>query len=199
MNCFAGASEGCTIRVMKLVYNASIDSAQQYLEQATDQSHDASHGYRVAYNVRQIARGLDYQDPEFLEVCAWWHDVGRIYTAPNHEELSARMLWADLNSRAVDEATCLKAYEAIRFHRFDMHPRTLEGKIIRDADKLDFLDRGRWSKGIEAQEWQSLQTKASLLPHLREMLELEESKRLYDGWVGEFRSFIKLHPLKSAV
>jgi hypothetical protein len=176
---------------MKSVYAESIAQAQALLAGSIDRSHDASHAYRVAYNVGQICQLAGYTDVELLVVCAWWHDVGRTYTGPNHEELSARMLWADLNARDVSEEVCRVAYEAVRFHRYDMQPRSLAGQIIKDADKLDFLDQGRWRQGLQAGEWESINTKVRLLPQLRNLLELPASRRLYDGWVGDFNVFLR--------
>lgn len=53
-------------------------------------------------------------------------------------------------SRGVSKDIADSVYEAIRFHKSTANPVTIEGKIIRDADKLDIFSVVRWQKCIDA-------------------------------------------------
>ena len=60
-----------------------------------------------------------------------------------------------------------------------MKPETIEGLIVKDADKLAWIGIGRWKSCI--QNNQRLDTIVELLPKLRnEILYFDESKRIYD-------------------
>ena len=137
---------------MNQIYSDSIVKAKSYYDGFDDVIHDWEHSERVATNARLIADNLGYEDKDFLTLCALWHDTARTQQSEGHEEQSA--LWAekDLLSRGIDRETAEKAYEAIRFHKSTANPTTIEGKIIRDADKLDIFTVGRWEK-CDAAGW----------------------------------------------
>lgn len=131
---------------MNQVYTTSIVKAKSYYDDIDDVIHDWEHSVRVATNARLIADNLGYEDKDFLTLCALWHDTARTKQSEGHEEQSA--IWAekDLLARGVDKETAEKAYDAIRFHKSSAKPTTIEGKIIRDADKLDIFNVSRWKK-----------------------------------------------------
>ncbi len=135
---------------MNQIYVDSIAKAKGHYEGNKDVLHDLSHSKRVAENAKLIARSLDYKDPDFLELCAYWHDVARIEGKEPHEEAGAIMARDDLLNRGADQNLSNMAYEAIRFHKSTASPVTIEGKIIRDADKLDVFFTVRWEKCIRA-------------------------------------------------
>ena len=155
------------------------------LDFARDPGHDKEHARRVARDAHKIAVELGYTDPDLIEVCAWWHDVGRLYQN-DHEKLSAHLLSRDLKTRAVSLSTRRKAYKAVYKHRWDMEPSTIEGKIIKDADKLDFLSTERWNQRQDAGEESANQSNLKLLPYVRKHLYFEVSRRLFDERLGDF-------------
>lgn len=171
---------------MNSAYAESIITAQRYLDLSTDSSHGFSHARRVAENVTLICKAINYSNVELMQLCAWWHDVGRLFDA-DHEELSGMLLYMDLKRRGVSETICEVAHHATRLHRWDMRPSSLEGQILRDADKLDFLNWDRWEDGIRSGQWESVRTKQQLLPRLRQLFDLEASKALYDQRITAFQ------------
>lgn len=66
-----------------------------------------------------------------------------------------------------------------------MHPKTNEGLLLKDADKLAWIGLGRWKDCLK--NHQNLDSIINLLPNLRnEILYFEESKKIFD------RDIIKL-------
>lgn len=112
-----------------------------------DVIHDWEHSQRVAANARLIADSIGYKDKDFLSLAALWHDTARtLGTVLGHEEESAQLAKDDLLQHGGNEKDSQKLYEAIRFHKSSASPVTIEGKIIRDADKLDIFTIERWKK-----------------------------------------------------
>lgn len=60
-----------------------------------------------------------------------------------------------------------------------MEPKSIEGKILKDADKLSFLGINRWNNCIR-NNYKLIEI-IQLLPKLKnEILCLDESKKIYD-------------------
>lgn len=161
-------------------------SAKTLLLEASDKAHDVLHAQRVAENARIIADELEYGNADLLELCGWWHDVGRLIDNANHEKISADMLKKELLSEGFDETTASTAYQSVVFHKWNMKPETIEGQIIRDADKLDFISIERWNACLSAGQYEHLNDISELLPALRGMLHFPESKMLYDNRISSF-------------
>src|SRR5581483_4395663 len=136
---------------MSSEYAASIARAKKLYYGFYDVIHDWGHSERVATNARLIADSIGYKDKEFLELCAFWHDAARTQgVVEGHEEEGALMAEKDLLQHGVDKETAERVYKAIRFHKSSSNPTTIEGRIIRDADKLDIFTVARWKKCAEA-------------------------------------------------
>ena len=65
-----------------------------------------------------------------------------------------------------DESFIDKCYQAVVYHKWNMEPKTLEGKIVKDADKIGFIGLNRWKSCIESNT--SLDNIMELLPRLRD-------------------------------
>ena len=78
-----------------------------------------------------------------------------------------------------EEELIQKCYLAIYKHGWREEPETLEGIIIRDADKIDFVGIGRWEECI--QENCKFSKILELLPTMRKnLLKLDCSKEIFD-------------------
>mgnify|MGYP004630177675 CR=1 FL=1 len=89
------------------------------------------------------------------------------------------MLEEELRKRNYNEDFIIKCKKAIENHKWNMRPETVEGLIIKDADKLAWLGKERWTSCLNTK--QELNDIINLLPQLRDnILHFEESKRIYD-------------------
>ena len=71
----------------------------------------------------------------------------------------------------------------------EKEPETLEGIIIRDADKIDFVGINRWKECIE--NGCRFEKILELLPTLRkDILKLEVSKEIFDREIGNLIAFL---------
>jgi hypothetical protein len=91
-----------------------------------------------------IGSTYPYANSAIIEIGAWWHDVGRLEGPADHEARSADMLARELERAGADESVVQEFAEAVAFHKWSMRPSSLEGKVIRDADKLDAVAPERW-------------------------------------------------------
>jgi putative nucleotidyltransferase with HDIG domain len=157
-----------------------------------DSAHSFEHSESVVKSALKIAEEYPEVDSDLIEVAGWWHDVGRLHDNENHERVSAEMLKNFLKELKVEEEVCEKAYNAVVFHRWSMKPETIEGEIIRDADKLDFISIKRWKHLLNDNNMKVLNDISRHLPVLREkLLHLDASKRIYDQKISAFKDFIK--------
>jgi uncharacterized protein len=108
-------------------------------------SHDWDHTERVRRLSLRIGR-KEKADLGVLELAALLHDIGReeedrSYGRICHARIGAALAKAILESYGCDPATVRVVVEAIRTHRFRKGgaPRTLEARILFDADKLDSI------------------------------------------------------------
>ena len=176
---------------MRQEFEKSIEEAKKFISEIEDTAHNFTHIKSVVEFAIKIAEEYAEVDTDLIEVAAWWHDVGRLYHEI-HEKLSAEMAYESLKNLNVEIKICQKVYDAIVFHKWSMQPQTIEGEIIRDADKLDFISIPRWKSCLENNNLEALQDLSDLLYRLRnEFLHLEISKNLYDIQIIKFREFIK--------
>lgn len=115
-----------------------IASAQRHLtESPFDTLHAVSHHQQVWDNCNWIVEqeGLN-PDMEVLEVAAWWHDVERGSDGFTLMQETLRQLGAK-------EEFIGKVLGAVGSHSFGQNQETLEGKILYDADKLEYLSVDR--------------------------------------------------------
>ena len=174
---------------MQRTVKESISRAKNYYKNHGDPVHDFSHIQRVVNNAKLIARHVEYQNPELIELAAYWHDVARTKGLEDHEEPGARMARQDLISRGFGDKPANLVYEAIRSHRLSDRPVSLEGQIIRDADKLDFISVERWKKGLQAKQYDYLLAMLTKLEEFPATLQLPHSKQLYAERLPKFMKY----------
>ena len=110
-----------------------------------DGSHDLAHILRVWANCQEIAAGEEACDQEILLASAFLHDIVSLpKNAPNRHLASraaaakAREILKDLNFPENKTSHVAHAIEAHSFSA-NLAPRSLEAKILQDADRLDAL------------------------------------------------------------
>jgi len=175
---------------MRSEFTASIQEAKQHIDKIIDPAHSIIHVSAVVKRAESIAKHYPQVNPEIITLAAWWHDVGRLFFR-THEALGAQLAYESLYRLGVEVDTCNTVFDAIAYHKWSMKPRTLEGRIIKDADKLDYISIDRWQACIDSKSYESITKIADLLPDLRNrILQLEVSKKMYDEMLVEFKQFI---------
>ncbi len=108
-------------------------------------SHDWDHTERVCRLAERIAR-KEGADLFVVRLAAVLHDVGRAEEDRTngrvcHSRRGAEMAALILKRHGLDGRTIERVASAIRTHRFRgrLRPRTLEARVLFDADKLDSI------------------------------------------------------------
>lgn len=145
-----------------------------------DSEYNFEHIKDVVYFTERLSELLSLNfNKEVVVISAYWHDVGRIIKDENHECLSANMLRQEMIKLKYDDNFIIKCEQAIINHKWNMTPKTTEGLILKDADKLDWIGINRWREYLSHDK--KLNSIISLLPRLRnEILYFNESKKIYD-------------------
>jgi len=122
----------------------TIEQARSWYEE-----HDPVHGFDHAMRVYTLAEELGTEmsaDLEVLRAAALLHDAsgaapGEAGTRGSHEQDSANFARRVLLDEEWEESRIAAVEHCIRTHRFrnQESPKTLEAKILFDADKLDVV------------------------------------------------------------
>ena len=103
--------------------------------------HGWPHVKRVQRLCVQLAKNAKEVDSGVLEVAALLHDIGKYVEKENnavdHGRISAEMAEEFLRSIKFDNDKLKAVCHAIRVHTHGEEPRSLEAKIVHDADFLD--------------------------------------------------------------
>ena len=105
--------------------------------------HDEEHIYRVLYTALDIAGSEKEVDREVLITACLLHDIGRAEELKNpgidHAEYGSKKAYDWLTEKGFDSDFASKVADCIRCHRFrgSNVPKTIEAKILYDADKID--------------------------------------------------------------
>jgi len=177
-----------------------INQAKSLLVEAdSDIFHGIHHAKGVVTTAKEILKYYPQADKRVVIIAAWWHDVGRKDVQEGHEQHSADLVSAELAKLNYDKVFIDKVADAIKFHGLSMHPTTIEGQIIRDADKLKYISIPRWKRVLKSPEYKSdvAHSKHALL-NFRDkvfrldssMLELDISKQIYDYQFPKFEYYI---------
>uniref|UniRef100_A0A7J2TJC1 HD domain-containing protein n=1 Tax=Archaeoglobus fulgidus TaxID=2234 RepID=A0A7J2TJC1_ARCFL len=157
-------------------------------------AHDRDHVERV----KRIARFLAEREGANVEIvlkAAELHDIAR--DCENHAIESARIAETILRQQGFDEEFINSVKHAIEAHSFSgkIEPRTLEAKVLSDADKLDaigaigiaraFIFSGEKKRGIE----ETLRHFEEKLLKLKDQLYTETAKRIAEKRHSFLRDF----------
>ncbi len=103
--------------------------------------HGWPHVKRVQRLCMKLSKNMKRVDPEVVEIAALLHDVGKYREKGNkavdHGSISAAMAEGFLASIKFDEKKAAAVCHAIRVHTHGEEPRSVEAKILHDADFLD--------------------------------------------------------------
>ncbi|MDE7312698.1 MAG: HD domain-containing protein [Eubacterium sp.] len=108
-----------------------------------DSAHDREHIYRVLYLALEIAQTEPDVDTDVLICACLLHDIGRQaqFQNPklNHAQTGASQAFQFLLEHQFPETFAQKVSDCILSHRFRKNnpPKSIEAKILFDADKID--------------------------------------------------------------
>lgn len=129
--------------------NENLDSSFVY--------HDLAHTQRVVEKTKELIEGesISEEDVNNLLLAAWFHDTGYIKKIDGHEVESALIARDFLKNNNIEEKDIITV-EAIIFATEMSHkPRTLLGKIIRDADSSHIGSKNYADyKALLRKEWE---------------------------------------------
>jgi len=117
--------------------------AKEKLEEYWFAAHDYLHVERVAESGLKICEG-ENGDFSIVEPAAWLHDIGykeEILNGKNHAIVSGELAKPILIEAKYDREQIKKIIYAIKSHSYSdgIVPKTLEAKILQDADRLDVI------------------------------------------------------------
>ena len=149
---------------------------EEYMQSCmTDSAHDMEHVYRVLYYALDIAKYEDVPiNVELLSTACLLHDIGRAEqyadSKIDHAICGAEKahIWLLKNGYTEEFACAVK--ECIVTHRFRSNnpPKSIEAKILFDADKLDVcgaigIARALYSKAIVGEPFYSISENGEIL------------------------------------
>lgn len=160
-------------------YEKLIKKAREIMEKVPDPKHSVSHMESIVKYTKEILELGIEANAEVCILSAYWHDVGRIEGSKGHALRSAEMLKQELLKENYDPKFIEECYLAVYKHGWNEKPETVEGNVIRDADKIDFVGISRWKSCIENNcRFKDI---LDMLPTLRkDIFKFEISKEIFD-------------------
>ena len=102
--------------------------------------HDADHSLRVYKNAMRIAAGYPEADIELIALASLLHDADdhKLFQTENNHNARIFLKEKNVPEETVEET--VKIIEEVSFSKNrGKTPKTLEGKIVQDADRLDAM------------------------------------------------------------
>jgi len=153
-----------------------------------DPLHFIGHTIDVVNYTKELLEKIP-ADKEICIIAAYWHDIGRSVCDKGHEEESGRMLKEEMIRLGYSSEMIEQCYLAVVNHKRESIPPTIEGEVVRDADKIAYIGRNRWKRCIKENTRELAEIIEKYLPILRnEILRLDYSKELFDR---DMNSYIK--------
>jgi hypothetical protein len=167
--------------------------------QAFDAAHDYKHHKTVADNCLNIIRLENLQDKVNLDVlisAAYWHDFergteGDYKKAKKDNDGISRLL----KKENVPENFINQVNKLIDEHSFHSDQVSLEGKILFDADKLEYVSLYRFKDSLNKLPPEKINYYRDLwksrINTVRDRLFFESSKNLFDRRLNKLKAYIK--------
>lgn len=178
--------------VYEKIYNENKKLIDAAIEKTKLCENDPLHFIGHTTDVVNYVKELLEEIPANKEICiiaAYWHDVGRSVKDIGHEEESGKMLKKEMEKLGYNNEMINACYLAVVNHKRSSNPETIEGKIVRDADKIAYIGKNRWERCIKENPESLNEIIDIYLPILRnDLLRLECSKRLFDR---DMKSYIQ--------
>lgn len=153
-----------------------------------DPLHFIGHTIDVVNYVKELLEEIT-ANKEICIIAAYWHDVGRSVKDIGHEEESGKILKEEMKRLGYNNEMINACYYAVVNHKRSSNPETIEGKIVRDADKIAYIGKNRWERCIKENPESLKEIIDIYLPILRnDLLRLECSKKLFDR---DMKSYIQ--------
>jgi HD superfamily phosphohydrolase YqeK len=158
-----------------------------HLKDPGDAAHNLAHHQAVAANCEWIVKqeGLNSKvDINALLLAAWWHDLKR-----DLPQESNRLLRRTLEQAGAGNSFIKKVLAIINEHSFGKQQRSLEARILFDADKVEYVSlqrlkislnavkRGKMSKSLLQQY---LKTWRDRITSVRKNMHFLSSKTRFD-------------------
>lgn len=124
--------------------------------------HNIDHIAFVVSNATQLAEiaELSEKDKLLVQISAWFHDLGFIINAKDHENIGAGMAREFLLSKNCEEADIAIVEKLIISTRYDVEPVTLLEKILNDADSAHLGRKSYFTRSEKLrEEWETLEGK----------------------------------------
>lgn len=132
------------MKISRAIIKKIEQEAKKYFKNASG-CHDWSHVERVRLNALKIAR-LEKADRQIVEIAALLHDIARNKEMRErglicHAEEGSKEAEKILKKLKIDNDVIQNVKHAIMAHRYrNAHsPKTIEAKVLQDADRLDAI------------------------------------------------------------
>jgi len=171
----------------------AIKKAREIIDKTKDPIHDLEHILQVLEYSKILLKSYPAASDDLLEIIVWWHDVGRLYGDEGHAQKGSEMAKNYFNKRiSSDKMYIITNSIAAHSNREGSKPKYIEGKILKDADKLDFLTVKRWQAAFETKSYWAVEIGINRIPIIRnEILELPESKEMFDKLLSDLRKYFR--------
>ncbi len=121
----------------------AIEKCEQLVEDIYNQfdaSHDFQHIQRVRTNAHLISKGEGAVRTDLIELAVLLHDVSDVKYSGNEGKAKETAILDQLNLSPIDRQWIVDIIESVSFSGgHEKEARTIEAKIVRDADRLDAI------------------------------------------------------------
>ncbi|MCL5093893.1 MAG: HD domain-containing protein [Patescibacteria group bacterium] len=154
--------------------------AKERMEEINDPVHSWDHIKKVVKYSKELLKKYPQADQFVVLMSAYLHDIGEI-EKKKHNVKGADISKEILQKLNLDKQTIIKVQHVIKEHSVEGKPKIIEGKIIRDADHLDWINTKRLKAVLSKLTEEEIEKEVKpYFLKLRDLLDLPESKVMFD-------------------